>query len=257
MIISFTCRPINRHSNVDIMRFWITISHLCLQLDFMSILAVLFELLWSSAIQFALWIDKYVVRGVIGCIDCMTDSGISVVAIVRFVGYRAGRVLWPEGVLNDIPVSLAVLQVGNWSTREDIILFVVVAHVVELCLVLGIDVCLSHSFEVLLDVHDILLARVVALDHDSDCDNKENGCDDDGDNNDHFRSWIVCDHCGSYGHGHDLCASFQSILIMFDYRFVLIAIWGAWAWCWRGPAVISILALVDQITVPVVNKIVP
>ena len=43
----------------------------------------------------------------------MTDSGISVVAIVRFVGYRAGRVLRPEGVLNDIPVSLAVLQVGN------------------------------------------------------------------------------------------------------------------------------------------------
>ena len=89
------------------------------------------------------------------------------------------------GIRYDISVSLSVFKLGDRCSREDARLLVVAAHV-ELSLLLAGYVCLGHGFEVLLDSHHILLARIVALDRDSNGNDEEDDCDDDRNDDDHF-----------------------------------------------------------------------
>jgi len=93
-------------------------------------------------------------------------------------------VLIAKRILNGILVSDAQFVLCGGCSREDVALIVIVAHLI-LSILEG-RLCLCHSLKILLDLHDGLGTRLVALDNDGDSDDQKNGCDHNGHDDHHI-----------------------------------------------------------------------
>ena len=113
-------------------------------------------------------------------------GGGEVVGRSIVVGGGNRDVLIAKSILNDIVVSHPEFMLSGGRSREDIALVIIVAHLILRVVESRLSLC--HSLQVLLDCHDRLLARLVALDDNCNSDDQENDCNNDRNDDHHIRS---------------------------------------------------------------------